>query len=51
MPEGAAYMFHASVHKAHIKEERAKMRRNAKGKRKARVQPDDEDKENIHTLE
>ncbi|KAG1896323.1 uncharacterized protein F5891DRAFT_1193123 [Suillus fuscotomentosus] len=51
MPEGAAYMFHASVHKVHIKEERAKMRRNAKGKRKARVQPDDEDKENIHTLE
>ncbi|KAG1848136.1 hypothetical protein C8R48DRAFT_778935 [Suillus tomentosus] len=51
MPEGAAYMFHASVHKAHMKEQRRKMRRNAKGKRKARVQPDDEDKENIHNLE
>ncbi|KAG2096322.1 uncharacterized protein F5147DRAFT_656636 [Suillus discolor] len=50
MPEGAAYMFHASVHKAHMKEECAKMRRNAKGKRKARVQPDDKDKENIHNI-
>ncbi|KAG1897720.1 uncharacterized protein F5891DRAFT_1191646 [Suillus fuscotomentosus] len=50
MPEGAAYMFHASVHKAHMKEQRVKMRRNAKGKRKARVQPDDKDKENIHNL-
>jgi hypothetical protein len=51
MPEGAACMFHASVCNARMKEERAKMRRKTKGKRKAQVQPDDGDEENTPTPE
>lgn len=49
MSEGAAFTFHGRVCKAHMKEERARARRNVKGKRKARA--DDTDKENhIQTL-
>ncbi|KAG2743099.1 hypothetical protein P692DRAFT_201809320 [Suillus brevipes Sb2] len=44
MSEGAALTFHSRIRKAHLKEERAKARRKAKGKKKAR---DDADKENI----
>jgi hypothetical protein len=49
MLEGAAFTFHTRVCKAHMKEERAKARRKAKGKKKARA--DDTDKENIQALE
>ncbi|KAG1876120.1 hypothetical protein C8R48DRAFT_768961 [Suillus tomentosus] len=48
MSEGAALTFHARVCKAHMKEERAKARRKAKGKKKARS--DNEDKENSQAL-
>ncbi|KAG2113244.1 hypothetical protein BD769DRAFT_1673774 [Suillus cothurnatus] len=47
MPEGAAYTFQSCVSKTHMKAELVKGRRRAKGKKKQRAQPDDEDKENI----
>jgi hypothetical protein len=47
MPEGAAYTFQSCVSKTHMKAELAKGRRKAKGKKKARAQPDDENEENI----
>jgi hypothetical protein len=40
MSDGAAYTFHTHVCKAHMKGERAKVRRKAKGKKRARVQAD-----------
>ncbi|KAG1853935.1 hypothetical protein DFJ58DRAFT_728069 [Suillus subalutaceus] len=49
MSEGAAFTFHSCVCKAHMKEERAKARRKAKGKMKA--QADNKDKENSQALE
>jgi hypothetical protein len=42
MSEGAAYTFHTHVCKAHMKEERAKARRSAKGKKRARVRQADD---------
>lgn len=47
MPEGAAYTFQSCVSKTYINAELAKGRRKAKGKKKARAQPGDEDEENI----
>ncbi|KAG2124729.1 hypothetical protein BD769DRAFT_1388671 [Suillus cothurnatus] len=47
MPEGAAYTFQSCVSKTHMKAELAKGRRKAKGKKKARAQPDNENEENI----
>ncbi|KAG2351752.1 hypothetical protein BDR07DRAFT_1500445 [Suillus spraguei] len=47
MPEGAAYTFQSCVSKMYMKAELVKGRRKAKGKRKVRAQPDDEDEENI----
>ncbi|KAG2128408.1 hypothetical protein BD769DRAFT_1387453 [Suillus cothurnatus] len=47
MLEGAVYTFQSCVSKTHMKAELAKGRRKAKGKKKARAQPDDENKENI----
>jgi hypothetical protein len=44
MSEGAAYTFYTHVCKAHMKEERAKARRKAKGKKRARVQADNLEK-------
>lgn len=47
MPAGAAYTFQTYVSKAHMKSEHLKGRSKAKGKKKARVQFGDENKENI----
>ncbi|KAG1771917.1 hypothetical protein EV702DRAFT_1048836 [Suillus placidus] len=44
MSEGAAYTFHTHVCKAHMKEECAKARRNAKGKKRAQVQADNSER-------
>ncbi|KAG2049222.1 hypothetical protein BDR06DRAFT_1012328 [Suillus hirtellus] len=49
MSEGAVLTFHTCVCKAHMKEERARVRRKAKGKKKART--DNEDKENSQAVE
>ncbi|KAG0696980.1 hypothetical protein DFH29DRAFT_879011 [Suillus ampliporus] len=47
MPAGAAYTFHNCVSKAHMKAERVKERKKAKGKKKARAPCGDKDEENI----
>ncbi|KAG2743430.1 hypothetical protein P692DRAFT_20878531 [Suillus brevipes Sb2] len=44
MSDGAAYTFHTHVCKAHMKGERAKVRRKAKGKKRARVRQADDSK-------
>jgi hypothetical protein len=48
MTEGAAFTFHTHVCQAYMKEERAKARKKAKGKKKARA--DDTEKENVQVL-
>jgi hypothetical protein len=50
MTEGAAFTFHTCVRQASMKEERAKARRKAKGKKRAQVAADDAEKENVQVV-